>query len=118
MNRTARVKYFTQLTDVYEHVAIKKAGEILIDDAFTESALELLDLKSIGIDEISQYCIDEHDAIVRAFQYFDSKEIRQPVSLLLFYYIEYYGNFIEMNWPFSNKLFRDYKLALGLSDNY
>lgn len=118
MNQATRISYFTQLAEVYAHVAGGKSSVMEVDNDFTSKALALLDLKVVPITEISRFCIDEHDAVERAFKYFDIQELKQPVSLLLFYYIEYYSNFIEYNWPFSTKLFRDYKLALGLSDNY
>lgn len=118
MNAADRISYFNQLSDVYDHMIGGGIEGLVIDNEFTEKALDLLELRDVEIEEISRYCIDEHDAITRAFKSFEFKELKQPVSLLLFYYIEYYSNFIEANWPFSIRLFREFRLSIGLAGNY
>jgi hypothetical protein len=118
MNSAEKSIYFSHLIDLYDHMADNDMRYDSIDNVFTNESLSLLDINDIPAKEITNYCIEQHDLIHRAFHKVNIPEIKQPASLLLFYYLEYYEDFIEFNWPFSVKLYREFKLALGLAGHH
>jgi hypothetical protein len=90
-----------------------------IDSDFTDSIFSLLHKLPIEIGDLEEYCIDNKFEIKNGILNNESLIFSHPAVLLVFYYADYYNDFLREEWMLSSSLLRKIKAAINLSSgNY
>jgi putative GTP pyrophosphokinase len=112
-------KYLIQLTRLYNELLNRHADYKNIDSDFTESVFELLHKLPVSIEDLEEYCVDNENEIKNGVLNNQSLIFEHPAVLVVFYYADYYPDFLREEWMLTSGLLRKIKAAINLSSgNY
>ncbi|MCC6727689.1 MAG: RelA/SpoT domain-containing protein [Saprospiraceae bacterium] len=74
-----------------------------IDHSILDDSLELLELKSVSIDELEAFVEKMRPEFRKVIKAGNGILFQQPVIILLLYYFYHNQGFLKKNWPFSHE---------------
>ncbi|WP_303312684.1 GTP pyrophosphokinase family protein [Hymenobacter sp. BT730] len=88
------------------------------DISIAEMVFSLVHLKPVSFSQIEQYVSQFRSHILHAIKNNDSLLVKEPIILILFYYIENYDTFVIQNWPLSQTVLENLVESLGISTSF
>lgn len=88
------------------------------DLSFNSKTLDLLKAHPIEMDSLLRYTQTRKAIVSKAIRKSSIAGYRNPVIILLFYYVEYFDESMAYEWPFSDELFKEFRSYLGLAKSY
>lgn len=105
-------KLLSFLTTKYEEIIANCSTPV--DMKLSQNVLSLLKMKDVQESKIEEFLKNRHD-IIESIKSCKSSLCRQPIIILLAYWIENERYFLETNWDVDPKIFNSLKLSLGIS---
>lgn len=110
--------YLNELITLYKKF-VPGFDETKIDFKLSDTMFELLQIEKIDVDKINSFTQKSEKEIKLAYSNLDSYITKQPVSLILLYFIINLSNQLKSNWTMSEGILKEFYNAMGISyDSY
>ncbi len=110
--------YLNELIILYKKF-VPDFDEKKIDFRLSDTIFELLQIEKVDVDKINSFTQKNDKEIKLAYANLDSYINKQPVSLILLYFIINVSNQLRENWVMSEDILKEFYHAMGISyDSY
>lgn len=107
-------RYIEELTSLYKKFNPAYNNEDL-DIGMTDAIFELLDKKDIAIDDIADFASKNEQSLKNSITGNQSTLFKQPVALLIGYYLFNWEDFIKKEWPLTTEALKTALRGFGYS---